>query len=53
MKISKNPEQVFDDIAEENLLTTLQDLENEKLPADATRGISMEIFSEAEVKPVL
>ena len=45
----------FDDVAEENLLTILQELENEKLLADATRGITMEIFSkpEAGVKPVL
>ena len=55
MKISKSAEQVFDDVAEEKLLTMLQELENEKLLADATREITLEIFSEPEagVKPVL
>ena len=55
MKISNNAEQVFDDVAEEHLLAMLQELENEKLLADATRQITLEIFSESDagVKPVL
>ena len=55
IKISKNDAQIFDVEAEENLRSQLITLEKETLSKDATRQISIEIFSEpeAEVKPIL